>query len=197
MGIRGRLTRAGPTPRPGVTRAHPMEPPPAASDHVEAPTALLLCLPFWFCDRGRRSATRKAPACAGSCTWWHTRSPASGTLGEWVLAAIRAHGAAHQQRSRVDSSSPATVLQRQRRTTYKNPSTPLQRHTKSFNNRLRTERLEPHPLDQPPQAPLMKPLQPPHHHRHTLPTGLPAPADYVPEASRPPTRRAAQSTESR
>jgi hypothetical protein len=49
----------------------------------------VLSLPFWFCDCGRRPAARKATACTGSCTWWHTRSPASGILTEWVFAAVR------------------------------------------------------------------------------------------------------------
>jgi hypothetical protein len=62
--------------------------PPTPAD-AEAPTALLLSLPFWFCDCGRRPAARRATACTGSRTWWHTRSPASGILTEWVFAAVR------------------------------------------------------------------------------------------------------------
>ena len=80
------------TPARGQPVAHPTDrPPPAAADpdHAEAPTALLLSLPFWFCQCGRRPAARKATACTDSCTWWHTRSPASGIRTEWVPAAVR------------------------------------------------------------------------------------------------------------
>jgi hypothetical protein len=82
--------------------------------------------------------------------------------------------------------------------TYSEPSIPWHNgHTKSVNNRLRTQRRNRNHWTNLRQAPVMKPLQPPHHHRHTLDAGLPAPAVYVPEAGRPPTRGAAPSTESR
>ena len=81
-GVQGR--RPVPIPRPQAP-AFQAERSAAAQRRAtpadaEAPTTLLRCVPFWFCQCDQRSATRKAPACAGSCTWWHTRSPASGTL---------------------------------------------------------------------------------------------------------------------
>ena len=102
------------------------------------PTALLRCVPFWFCQCDQWSATRKAPACAGSSTWWHTRSPASGTLSEWVLAAIR--GPPTVPRINNDPELISQALQQfyngKVSPTYSEPSTPWHNgHTKSFNNR--------------------------------------------------------------
>jgi len=196
--------RVDPTPWPRdnlsqTERTGRRRQPPTPAD-AEAPTALLLSLPFWFCDCGRRPAARKATACTGSCTWWHTRSPASRISPSGCSPRARlADSAAHEQRSRVDFSSPATVLQRQGRPTYSEPSIPWHTgHTKSVNNRLRTQRRNRNHWTNLRQAPVMKPRQPPAPSpTRAFDAGLPAPAEYVPEAGRPPTRGAAQSTESR
>jgi hypothetical protein len=83
--------------------------------------------------------------------------------------------------------------------TYSEPSTSWHNgHTKSFQNRLRTERLSRNHWTNLWQAPVMKPLQTPAPSpTRVFDAGLAARAEYVPEAGRPPTRSAAQSTESR
>ena len=77
--------------------------------------------------------------------------------------------------------------------TYSEPSIPWHNgHTKSVNNRLRTERRNRNHWTNLRQAPVMKPLQPPHHHRHahsTLgylprPSTCPKQADHQPAALR-------------
>ena len=77
--------------------------------------------------------------------------------------------------------------------TYSEPSTPWHNgHTKSFNNRLRTERLSRSHWTNLRQAPLMKALQTRHHHRHAYstpgylprPSTCPKQADHQPVALR-------------
>jgi len=77
--------------------------------------------------------------------------------------------------------------------TYSEPSTPWHNgHTKSVNNRLRTQRRNRNHWTNLRQAPVMKPLQPPHHHRHThstlgylpRPCTCPKQADHQPVALR-------------
>ena len=64
-----------------------------------------------------------------------------------------ADGAAHEQRSRVDFSSPATVLQRQGWPTYSEPSTPWPNgHHRIVQQPATHGAPEPQPLDQPPAS---------------------------------------------
>ena len=66
MGVGAGSTRSRSHPRRASRSRHERTGRPAAADpdDAETPAALLLSLPFWFFDCGRRSAARKATACA-------------------------------------------------------------------------------------------------------------------------------------
>jgi hypothetical protein len=93
---------------------------------------------------------RSALAAAPGGTRDHRRAGSSPSGCSPPCAA--ADSAAHEQRSRVDFSSPATVLQRQGRPTYREPSTVAQRAHRIGQQPVTHAAPEPQPLDQPPAS---------------------------------------------